>query len=174
MAKDEKDIEGEENAGGGKKKLIIIIAAAVLLLGGGAAAFLLMGGDEEAAEGEEAAKAEETEQAAPPEEGEPVYLPMEPKFIVNLPPGGPAKMLQISVTVFTRQQPVADFIKENDPMLRHHLNNLFESQQAAELLTREGREKLQQAVQELLQKKLEEFDQPGKIKGVYFTEFVLQ
>ncbi len=174
MAKDDKDIEGEEGGGGGKKKLFLIVGLVVLLLGGGGAAFFLMGG-EEPPEDEKAAQAEEEQpkpEAAP--EGEPIYVEMEPKFIVNLPPGGPAKMLQIAVTVFTRQQPVADFITANDPMLRHHLNNLFESQSSAELLTLEGKQKLQQAVLELLQNKMEEMDQPGKIKGVYFTEFVLQ
>ncbi|RMG36071.1 MAG: flagellar biosynthesis protein FliL [Gammaproteobacteria bacterium] len=171
MAKDEKDIEGEEG-GGGKKKLIIIIAAVVLLLGGGAAAFLLMGG-EEPQEGEQAAKEQPAAEEAVPE-GDPIYLEMKPKFVVNLPPGGPAKMLQIAVTVYTRQQPVADFVSANDPMLRHHLNNLFEAQQASDLLTLEGKQKLQQAVKELLQQKLEEMDQKGEIKDVYFTEFVLQ
>ena len=173
MAKDEKDIEGEEGGGGGKKKLIIIIAAVVLLLGGGGAAFFLMGGDDKPAD-EAAAKAEETAKAKPPEEGDPIYLDLKPKFIINLPPGGPAKMLQIAVTVYTRQQPVADFIKENDPMFRHYLNNLFESQSSKALLTLEGKQKLQQAVKELISKKLEEMDQQGKIKDVYFTEFVLQ
>lgn len=171
MAKDEKDIEGEEG-GGGKKKLIIIIVAVVLLLGGGAVAFFLMGG-EEPAEDEQAAEAEAPAEEAVPE-GDPIYLEMKPKFVVNLPPGGPAKMLQIAVTVYTRQQPVADFITQNDPMLRHHLNNLFESQQAADLLTLEGKQKLQQAVKELLVQKMEEMDQAGEIKDVYFTEFVLQ
>ncbi len=171
MAKDEKDIEGEEG-GGGKKKLIIIIAVVVLLLGGGAAAFFLMGG-EEPAEGEQAAEAEAPAEEAVPE-GDPIYLEMKPKFVVNLPPGGPAKMLQIAVTVYTRQQPVADFITENDPMLRHHLNNLFESQQAADLLTLEGKQKLQQDVKALLAQKMEDMEQAGEIKDVYFTEFVLQ
>ncbi|BAN69611.1 flagellar basal body-associated FliL family protein [endosymbiont of unidentified scaly snail isolate Monju] len=174
MAKDDKDIEGEEGGGGGKKKLILIVGLVVLLLGGGGAAFFLMGGEEPPEDGK-AAQAEEEQpkpEAAP--EGEPLYVEMEPKFIVNLPPGGPAKMLQIAVTVFTRQQSVTDFIAANDPMLRHHLNNLFESQSSAELLTLEGKQKLQQAVQELLQNKMEEMDQPGKIKAVYFTEFVLQ
>lgn len=173
MAKDDKDIEGEEGGGGGKKKLIIIIAAVVLLLGGGAAAFFLMGGEDKPAD-ETAAKAEETAKAKPPEEGDPVYLDLKPKFIVNLPPGGPAKMLQIALTVYTRQQAVADFIKDNDPMFRNDLLNLFESQSSKELLTVEGKKKLQQAVQDLISKKLDEMDQTGKIKAVYFTEFVLQ
>jgi flagellar FliL protein len=161
-----KDIEGEEASSGGKKKLILIIAGAVLLLaiGGGLTAYFLVGGDE-------SASAEEPEVV---EEGPPIYVPMKPKFVVNLAPGGPAKMLQIALSVYSRDQAVADFLTANDPMLRHHLNNLFESESGAALLTLEGKQQLQQSVQDLLAKKLEEMGQPGKIKGVYFTEFVLQ
>lgn len=171
MADDSKDIEGEESGGGKKKLIIIVVAVLVLLLAAGAAAYFLMGDEESPAEGDAAAAVEAPE---PEEEGEPVYVDMKPKFVVNLPPGGPAKMLQIAVSVYTRQQPVADFLAANDPLFRHHLNNLFESQSAAELLTLEGKQKLQQSVQELVNKKLEEMDQPAAVKGVYFTEFVLQ
>lgn len=167
---DDKDIEGEEG-GGGKKKLIIIIAAVVvLLLGGTVAAFLLMGGDDEAAGDEAAAEQQPAEEA----EGEPLYVPMKPEFVVSLPAGGPAKMLQVAITVYTRQAGVSEFLTVNDPMLRHHLIELLEQQPSAELLTLEGKEKLQKAVQELLTAKLAEFKQAGEIKGVYFTEFVLQ
>lgn len=164
-----RDIEGEEAPSGGKKKLILIIVGAVLLLaiGGGVAAFFLIGGDEPAA-------GDAAEAVEPVEEGPPIYVKMDPKFIVNLPPGGPAKMLQIGLSVYTRDQAVADFLRANDPMFRHHLNNLFESESSAALMTLEGKQQLQQSVQDLLAKKLEEMGQPGKIKGVYFTEFVLQ
>jgi len=117
---------------------------------------------------------EQAAEAEAVEEGEPIYVKMDPRFVVNLAPGGPAKMLQVAVSVYTRQQAVADFLSGNDPMFRHHLNNLFESQSSAELLTLEGKQKLQQKVQEVLNSKLQELDQPAGVKGVYFTEFVLQ
>lgn len=174
MAKDNKDIEGdEEESGGGKKKLILIIVGAVLLLAiGGGIAFFLMGGEEEAAQdqnGEEVA-----EEAAVLEEGEPTYVEMEPQFVVNLPEGGPAKMLQLGLTVYTRHLEVSDWLTTNDPMLRHHLIELLEQQDAATLLTVEGKQALQTAITELLSSKMEEMKQPGEIKGVFFTEFVLQ
>jgi len=174
MAEDSKNIEGEEEGGGGGKKklIIIIVAVVVLLLGGAAAAFLLMGGDDEpAAEG----AAEQAEEQLPQlEEGEPLYVEMEPQFVVNLPPGGPAKMLQLSVSVYTRHQEVSDFLAANAPMLRHHMIDLLEEQQSRELMTAEGKAKLQQSILEMLTAKLKEFKQPGEVKGVYFTAFVLQ
>lgn len=172
MADEEKDIEGEEEGGGGKKKLIIIIAAVVLLLIiGGAAAFFLLGGEEEAEEGAEEEVAEEVVEAV---EGEPLYLPVEPKFVINLPEGGPVAMLQVGVTIYTRHQEISDWLNTNGPMLRHHIINLLEEQDGAVLLTLEGKKGLQVAIKELLTKKLEEMRQPGDILDVYFTEFVLQ
>ena len=127
---DEKDIAGEEQAGGGKKKLILIVAvaAALLLGGGGAAFFLLGGGGEEIAEDGEAAAEE-----AVVEEADPVYLKLDPEFVVSLPAGGPAGMLQIAIEVMTRHPTVVDTLKSNEPMIRHHLLNLLETQQAADL-----------------------------------------
>lgn len=167
--KDDGNAEGKE--GGNKKMLIIIIAVSVLMMfiGAGATVFLMSSGDDEVAEGAS------TEQVAEePEEGDPIYINMKPEFVVNLPPGGPAGMLQLSVTVYTRQQEVANFIEANDPLLRHHLNNLLESRSSAELLTLEGKQALQQAVQDLFQEQMKAMEQAGNVNGVYFTQFVLQ
>ena len=164
---DEKDIAGDA-AGGGKKRLIIIIIAAgvlLLTLGAGAAAYFVLGGTEQAGvEGE----------VAEVEEGDPVYLKLDPTFVVNLPPGGPAKMLQVAIQIMTNNPTVADTLQANDPMIRHHLLNLLEQQQAADLMTLQGKENLQAAIHELLGGKLEELKVPGQIKGVFFTQFVMQ
>ena len=168
---DEKDIAGDA-AGGGKKRLIIIIAAGVLLLtlGAGAAAYFVLGGTEQAGVEGEA----EGSEVAEIEEGDPVYLKLDPIFVVNLPPGGPAKMLQVAIQVMTYNPTVADTLQANDPMIRHHLLNLLERQQAADLMTLQGKENLQAAIHELLGGKLEELKVPGQIKGVFFTQFVMQ
>ncbi len=166
---DEKDIADDAApAGGGKKKLILIVAGAVVLmsLGAGGAVFLFMGGEDSAPNGE----AEVVEE----EQGDPVYHAFKPAFVVSLPPGGPAGMLQVGIDVMTRTPEVVEVLQANDPMLRHHIINLLEGQEAAALMTLEGKQALQTALHELLSDKLEEFDEPGKIKGVYFTQLVLQ
>jgi len=139
----------------------------VLLLGGGAAAYFLLGG-EEPVEGEEVVEEEVVE------EGEPIYHKLDPTFVVNLVPGGSAKMAQIAIQVYTRHTNVAEYLKANDPMIRHYVLDLLEQQEAQTLLTLEGKEALQQSIMELLRKKLEEGKQKGEIKGVYFTQLVLQ
>ena len=166
---------GEEQQGGSKKKLIIIIAAAVLvLLLGGGAAWFFMSGDEEAA-----TESTETEQAdgdkvSAEETGPALYYTMDPVFVANLPPGGGAKMLQIGVDVMMRKPELLDFIKLNDPMIRHQLLNLFSTQDAKALRKRNGKEKLQAEALETIQKIIKEQGGPGKLEAVYFTSFVMQ
>ena len=158
----------EEQQGGGKKKLIIIILVAlVLLLGAGAAAFFLLGGDQGSTDGS-------AQQEDEVEKGDPVYHKFEPAFVVHLTPGGSVKMLQIAIEVMTRTPTVIETLKRNDPMIRHHMLNLLEQQQAADLMTIEGREALQQSVHDMLGEKLKTFKEPGQIEGVFFTQFVMQ
>lgn len=167
---DSKEIVDEAPTGG-KKKLIIIVAAGVLLmlLGAGGATFFLLGSEQDSADGETAAQ-EQTEE----EQGDPVYHKLDPVFVVTLPPGGPAGMLQVAIEVMTRTPTAVDTLKANDPMIRHHLLNLLEQQQAQDLLTVGGKQQLQTGIHELLNTKLEELQEPGDIKGVFFTQFVMQ
>ena len=136
------DLGIEQETGSSKKKLIIIIAAALfVLIGGGLGIgwFLLSGSDSDVADEQVEAEAGKKQQPA-------IYYPMEPMFVVNLPEGGKAKLLQAGVQVMAREQATIDFVKHNDPMIRHNLLNLFASHSDAELSSRDGKKKLQQKV----------------------------
>lgn len=168
MAKAEVAQPEAEASGGGRKRLLIMVGAAVLLLGvAGALSLFLLGGEEEAG-------AEDAEAAVQVPQGDPVYHRFDPPFVVNLAPGGPVGMLQVAFEVMTRTPGVTAVLAANDPMLRHHLLNLLEGQRAADLLTLEGKQSLQQAIHELLNAKLAELQGPGEIQGVFFTQFVMQ
>jgi flagellar FliL protein len=170
----EEDLDlGIEQEGGSKKKLIIVIAGAVLLLVLiGFGAWLFLGGDEEgeSAEGEQAQVEEEAEEEKLP----PIYHSLDPVFVVNLPPGGDARMLQVGVDVMLRNPELLEFIKHNDPMIRHQLLNIFSSQDAAKLRKRAGKEKLQSEVLAELKKIVKKQGGPGEIEAVFFTSFVMQ
>jgi flagellar FliL protein len=161
---------GIESQGGSKKKLIIIGAAAglLLLLLGAGVAWFFMGGDENTPEGGDAEEVVEEEKLPA------VYHPLDPVFVVNMPPGGNAKMLQVGVQIMTRIPEVVDFVKHNDPMVRHTLLSLFGSQDDARLRDRKGKEELQEEVLSALNKIVKDQEGPGEIEAVYFTAFVMQ
>ena len=155
---------------GGKKKLLLIggVVVLLLLLGAGAAAFFLFGGEPTEEEGEAAAAVEE-------DPGEPTYYKLDPEFVVNLPPGGKAKLLQVGLEVFTTDPDITAVLERHAPMLRHHLFDVLSSHPADELFTRAGREQLQKELQEELRNKLVAVGETNpNIKAVYFTQFVLQ
>ncbi|MES9990308.1 MAG: flagellar basal body-associated FliL family protein [Candidatus Thiodiazotropha sp.] len=168
QAAEELDL-GEEKPG--KSKLIIIIAAvAVLLIGGGLAAyFLLMGGDEAT---EEEGVASEQIAEAEVEKGPPQYIDMKPAFVVNLP--GRPSLLQIGVSVRVRSEEMAEFIKHNDPMIRHNLLNLLAGADAKSLKARETKEQLQSKMLLELNRVVKELEGPGEVEALYFTSFVMQ
>ena len=119
------------------------------------------------------------EEALEPEEeevaGEPTYHEMEPVFVVNLPPGGRAKMLQVGLQVYTRDPTLVEALDRHDPMLRHHLFDILSAQQADDLFDRDGRARLQEALQDELKQQLEEAGvAKPRVDAIYFTQFVLQ
>ncbi|MBL3528606.1 MAG: flagellar basal body-associated FliL family protein [gamma proteobacterium endosymbiont of Lamellibrachia anaximandri] len=173
MAKEEADDLdlGEEKSG--KKKMIIIIAiAVVVLLGGGAAAyFLLFSGDEsEEAVTEEAA--EEKAAAEDAEKGPLLYHDLKPVFVANMP--GKPKLLQVGVNVRVRGDAMVEFLKHNDPMIRHHLLDLLSAKDGKSLKERSAKEALQKEMLDELNRIAEELNGPGDIEALFFTSFVMQ
>jgi len=174
---DELDL-GTEKAPAPWKKIAIIAFAALLLIGigVGAAYFLLMPSEdktEEIAKDGEVAEADGAEEI---EQGPAIYQDFKPVFVVNLSPEGKrkAKMLQIGVQALTHSQELVDFLKHNDPMIRHHFLKLFGTRTASSLANKEGKEKLQRDLLKELQRIVDEEGGLGTVDAVFFTSFVMQ
>jgi flagellar FliL protein len=75
----------------------------------------------------------------------------------------------------SRDQPILDVLKNNEPAVRNDLVLLYSSQDNATLLSVEGKEKLRAATLAAIRKVLDEEGADGKlIEQVYFTSFVIQ
>ena len=141
-------------AKGGKKKLIIMIAAAllVMLIGGGAAFFLLkktpVEGEED--DGDGRATAEANEPAAKPKpkhdpKHPPVFVPLDP-FTVNLADKESERYAQIGVTLEIEDSKTGEELKLYMPAIRNNILMVLSHKTAAQLLTREGKQKLAQSI----------------------------
>lgn len=121
-----------------KKMLIIIIGVvvAVLVIGGGAAAWFLTRshGDEEEGGGAPAARKEAPKVA-------PTFLPME-NMVVNLADPGGDRFAQIGITLELEDAKTAEQVKLYLPSIRSGILMLVSQRTSAELLGREGKEKL--------------------------------
>lgn len=188
MAKDAKPAEeGAEVAPKKSKKLLIIILAVVLVvvLAGGGAAFMLLKkgdpeeGDEEIAE--ETAKSKKKDKAKEAHAA-PVFINLDP-FTVNLVPETGDQYLQVILSL-ELDNPTADVqVKALTPKIRNNITLLLSSKKASELLPKEGKEKLAEALKVEINsvieppkksKKGEAISSEGPVKAVLFTSFIIQ
>ena len=119
-----------------KKMLIIILGVvAILVIGGGAAAWVISsrshGEDEEGA----APARKEAPKVAP------TFLPME-NMVVNLTDPGGERFVQIGITLELDDAKTAEQVKAYLPSIRSGILMLISQRTSAELLQREGKEKL--------------------------------
>ena len=185
MAKDAKPAEEGAEAPKKSKKLLIIIVAAVLIvvLAGGGAFMLLKKGahpDEEEDVAEETAKPKKKDKKA--EAAHPIFVNLE-TFTVNLIPETGDQYLQV-ILALELEDPAADAaLKTQMPKIRNNIMLLLSSKKASELLPKEGKEHLAEALKEEINsiveppkknKKGESVSTEGPVKSVLFTSFIIQ
>lgn len=117
--------------------IIIGVVLALVVLGGGAAAWFLMNrssGDLDE-DGGAAPSAKEAPKVAP------TFLPLE-NMVVNLADPGGDRFAQIGITLEVDDAKTADQVKQYLPSIRSGILLLISQRESAELLQREGKEKL--------------------------------
>jgi flagellar FliL protein len=143
--------DAEPKKKGSKKMIIIIAVVALLVLGGGGAAFVIMkqkaaaaaaaaeeeGGEDGGAHAAPAPKAHKKSDPAHP----PTFVPLDP-FTVNLADRDKDRYAQIAVTLEIDDAKVADELKAYMPVIRNGVLMVLAHKTSAELLEREGKEKL--------------------------------
>jgi flagellar FliL protein len=159
--------EGAESSPKSKKWLIIGVLAFLVLAGGGAAAWLMLGQSQTHAK-KVAAKPKEPESP-------PLYVALDPPFVVNFEGDQLVRFLQVTVQIMTRDPKTVELLKGNDPVVRNDLLLLFGNQKYEVLASRAGKEKLRSdalgAVRHVVQTA---GGDPTHIEQVYFTSFVMQ
>lgn len=203
MAKKEKNppVEEEAKSGGaigeqpapskkgGKMKLIIVVVLALVVgLGGGVAAMKFMGGGsqpettaESPAPGTDSeAPVEKSKQAAEhgaaPEEGLEAIEPAGPQniefkpFVVNLNDAGGKRFLKLTMSVEAETQALADEINAKTPQFRDIILLLLSSLSYDDIATLDGKMRLRNQMLNRINTQLSS----GKVKNIYFSEFVVQ
>jgi flagellar protein FliL len=160
---------GQDAAGSAKKKpwLMIAVVALVVLGGiGGGAWYFLAGG---APKGEDAAQKEAAAKAPP------IYVALDPPFVVNFEAEQLVRFLQVTVQVMSRDPQTAEIVKANDPVVRNDLLLLLGNQKYEKLATREGKEQLRIQSLGTVRKVVTNAGGKGEqVEAVYFTSFVMQ
>lgn len=159
----------EEDQAEPKKKspmmmIIIIVVAVVLLGGGGFFAYSKFFKSSHSAEG----SAESGAHAAPHVEA-PVIHEWD-SFLVNLADPGGKRYLKVNVKMeLTSPQAQAEFTTMDIP-LRDAMLTLLSSKEYEDISTPGGKQSLKQEIAAMANKILKQ----GKVKDVYFTDFLVQ
>lgn len=170
---DEDDSEAAASAPparGKTRKLLILGAVALVVIGAAvAAALLLLRGTEPP---NAAAPGEHTASAAPPQT--PLYLDLDPPFVVNLNEDSAIHFLQVTASVMAYDSVKLDKIKAQMPLIRHHLVLLFSNQTFADIRTRDGKLKLQAQARDVLREALTAAAGEPLVEALYLTAIVAQ
>ncbi|DAB39396.1 MAG: hypothetical protein A2552_00735 [Sulfuricurvum sp. RIFOXYD2_FULL_44_160] len=192
MAEKEKDEHATEEEG--KKKsssmlLIIIIAVLVLILViGGVVAALMMGNNDAATEAGHGAKTEVAADAHGSEgeaadegsgstthvSGEAVtevglMFPLD-TFTVNLLSESGRRYLKVEMNLEIEGEELSPELETKKPIFRDIIIRILSSKSLEEISTIKGKEKLKEQIVNDLNMRLKD----GKVKNVYFTDFVVQ
>lgn len=155
------------------KKILLIVLGAVVLVGAtGAASYFFLVDKPPAEQAEQDAQAEEAEKQE--QDAPKIYHELHPNFVVNFQNPNKARFLQVSVQVMARSGDTIDATKQHMPAIRNSLVMLFSSQDAQDLRSREGKEKLREEVLAEVRNVLEEQTGEAGVEQVYFTSFVMQ
>ncbi len=149
-----------------KSKLPLIIAGvAVLAAAGGGAGLYFMKSHAAAAKAE----------PAKPVHAEPIFVPLDPPFVVNFASNDAVRFLQVTVQVMTEDPATAELLKKHDPVIRNDLLMLFSGQSYEALSTTAGKEHLRlAALGEARKVVVEAGGKTNDVKDLYFTSFVMQ
>ena len=186
----EKEKEEHETEEGAKKKsgnmlLIIIIAVLVLILiiGGVVAALMMSNNDAAAAHGAKT----EVAAAAHEEEGEEkggagsshsgggemtevgLMFPLD-TFTVNLLSESGRRYLKVEMNLEMEGEELSPELETKKPVFRDIIIRILSSKSLEEISTIKGKEKLKEQIVSDLNLRLKD----GKVKNVYFTDFVVQ
>lgn len=166
--------------------LIIIIVVLVLILVIGGVVVAMMSGNSEAeatagAKKETSAHGDSKEEAAkeaPAAEGDHaaeggteagLMFPLE-TFTVNLLSESGRRYLKVEMTLEMEGEELSPELEEKKPIFRDIIIRQLSSKSLEEISTLQGKEKLKEGIVAELNTRLHD----GKVKGIYFTDFVVQ
>lgn len=154
-----------EEGGGSKKKLIIIIAAVlVLLIGAGVGAFFFMGGEEEkiSPEEEQAELERQAKQVGP--------MVNIDSFVVNILDDEESRYLKAAITLEVSDEEASMELTQRMPQVKDAILLMIGNKTFSELNDLQGKIQLRAELINKVNSLLEK----GRVKRIYFTDFVIQ
>ena len=116
----------------------------------------------------------EQQTSAPGDDMSPIYMPLEPPFVVNFTHRGTLRYLQVSLELMYYDQSLLDRVNEHMPAIRNELILLFSDQEYEQLSTQEGKQKLRSDIIAAVNALIDNEGNSEDTGAVYLTSFVMQ
>jgi len=161
--------KGDEVGGGGmSKKLVFLLLLGLLVVGGGGAAFFMMSNDHEEKKSEQHAEQTMEEEEPDPEQVGPV-IDLEP-FVLNLADHDQLRYLKVSIKLQLDRPELETDYQDKLPAIRDALLVLLTSKESRGLRTVDGK----MLVRDEIGGRINAIMKKGKIRQVFFTDFIIQ
>lgn len=102
------------------------------------------------------------------------YLPLKPAFVVNIRDGKRSRFLQVQIQLKLSDMTKSEKILHHDSIIRHTMLMLFSGQEARELYSSVGKERLRVKALEGIRNALKDEIKDLPIEDLYFTNFIIQ
>jgi len=187
MAEEETKETKEESASVEKKSgnmlmIIIIVVLFLIIIIGGIVAFLLMGDDEEMPANNNRQVQEKSASKKTTSRGSSTQLdnsrqlneigilyPLD-TFTVNLKSDAGRRYLKVTMSLELEGEELSLELDAKSPVLRDRIIRILTSKTLEEISSKKGKQKVSQQIMDTLNAMISD----GTIRGIYFTEFVIQ
>ncbi|MDQ7044376.1 MAG: flagellar basal body-associated protein FliL [Sulfurimonas sp.] len=162
--------------------LIIIIVVLILLILVGAVVALLMGGDEEDATQNETVEKVQKKSSKPRRSSSAsmmedtrqlseigILYPLD-TFTVNLKSDAGRRYLKATISLELEGEELSMELDAKTPVLRDRIIRILSSKTLEEISSKKGKSKISMQVMDTLNSMISD----GEVRGIYFTEFVIQ
>lgn len=186
---EEENTEQQESAPAEKKSsnmlmIIIIVVLILIILIGAVIAILLMGGDDEAAMAQQAPQQVQERPAAKSSRNYAAGNSMESSrrldeigvlypldtFTVNLKSDAGRRYLKVTMSLELDGEELSLELDNKSPVIRDRVIRILTSKTLEEISSKKGKQKVSDQIMDTLNSMISD----GNIKGIYFTEFVIQ
>jgi len=178
--------ETEESAPQEKKSsnmlmIIIIVVLILIIIGGAVVGFLLMGSDDEvvaankpAPQANEKSNPQTKKSSANYSDSRKlndigILYPLD-TFTVNLKSDSGRRYLKVTMSLELEGEELSLELDSKSPVLRDRVIRILTSKTLEEISSKKGKQKISEQIMDTLNAMISD----GRIKGIYFTEFVVQ
>ena len=176
----EEESAPKEKKGSNMLMIIIIVVLFLIIIIGGVVAFLLMGDDEEPMQNNQQTQ----ERSAPKKRTSSsnvqydnsrqlseigILYPLD-TFTVNLKSDSGRRYLKVTMSLELEGEELSLELDAKSPVLRDRIIRILTSKTLEEISSKKGKQKVSQQIMDTLNAMIND----GQIKGIYFTEFVIQ